>query len=450
MPSAPASRRFWENAAVRLAGRVNFSAWLDEFAPAAFGVGTLGAVALYALRRTRGSEIWAWLALAVGLLAATVAAWRLARRRFFSRTDARVLLEHHLRMDAALSAATAEIAAWPNPAPIPRVLRWHAPNTLWWLAGAAALLAASGWLPVPPADGSGARPTEKPPALSQTEAWLQAAEQIPAVDPASVETFAERARELAEKAPEQQYDHSSLEAADTLRAQTADAMQDLASNMEKAADALSPIENNKTALTDGQLGRLADNLSAALHGMKEGGLTANPELAKQLEGLGNASGLSQLSAAQAAQLGRQLGQGANSLNGVIGASGAGAKIAGKNGLPGGLGSGQFPGPGGQGPGRGFGPPGPGGGGDTAPLSFSDQQTKAEAGKMQTMGDSDLSRAALGDKIDTQRSAPDAVDPTKTAGPTAAGAIAAPASGGEAVWVDQLSPAERTALKDFFK
>ena len=304
---------------------------------------------------------------------------------------------------------------------------------------------------MPAADRTGTRPTEKPPALSETEAWLAAAQQIPAIDPASVENLAERARELAEKAPEQQYDHSSLEAADTLRAQTADALQSLAGNMEKAADSLSPIADHQTALSDGQLNSLADNLSTALSAMKEGGLTANPELARQLAGLGNASGLGQLSAAQASQLAQRLGAGAGAIHGIPGANGAGARIAGGNGPGQGSGSGRGNGRG-RGPGLGKGPGagGLGGGGRHGATGIQRSANRGESGPAPNDGRQRPRARRLGDKIDTQRSAPDQVDPSKSAGPTAAGAVAAPASGGDAVWVDQLSPNERAVLKDFFK
>jgi hypothetical protein len=43
-----------------------------------------------------------------------------------------------------------------------------------------------------------------------------------------------------------------------------------------------------------------------------------------------------------------------------------------------------------------------------------------------------------------------VDPAKAVGPVSAGAVAAPASGGDAVWVNRLTPSERAALTTFFK
>lgn len=57
--------------------------------------------------------------------------------------------------------------------------------------------------------------------------------------------------------------------------------------------------------------------------------------------------------------------------------------------------------------------------------------------------------ALGDKLGEQLGTHE-VDPSKAVGPSSAGAIAAPAAGGEAVWVNRLTPAERAALKNFFK
>jgi hypothetical protein len=61
----------------------------------------------------------------------------------------------------------------------------------------------------------------------------------------------------------------------------------------------------------------------------------------------------------------------------------------------------------------------------------------------------LKRFALGDKLGTSAGAHD-VDPNKTAGPMSAGAISGAANGGEAVWVNRLTPAERAALKKHFK
>ncbi|MBC8008677.1 MAG: hypothetical protein H7067_01105, partial [Burkholderiales bacterium] len=159
MRSDPA-QNYWENAIRALARRVNFLGWLDRAAPGVFVVGTVAGFTAYALRRIGSGEATAestgavdgggWLALgvAIGLLAAGGGAWWRARKTFFNAADARALLEHRLGLDSALSAAAAGVAVWPAPAPIPATLRWRAPNTLGWLAGALALGLAGAWLPV--------------------------------------------------------------------------------------------------------------------------------------------------------------------------------------------------------------------------------------------------------------------------------------------------------------
>jgi len=454
MPSATAPRQFWDNTSARLARRVNLAGWLDRFSPAVFAAGSAAAVALYALRRADGPWWWGALALTLAVTVAAVVAWRRARSGFFTPTDARVLLEYQLGLDAGLSAAADGVAPWPTPAPHAWVLRWHAPETLAWLAGALALVTASLWLPVPAGADFGGQPVEPPPALAATEALLREAAKLATVDPVAIQNFTQRAQELAQKSPSAQYSHSSLEAADALQAQTAAALQELAHNFDQAAAALAPMAEPGTALSDTQRGALAENLASALRGLREGGLSANQSLLQQLATTSSAAGLGQLSAAQAAQLASQMGAAGQGVHGVLGAAGAGAMVAGAGtGTGQGSGQGQGNGPGQSGrhglnPGNGFGSGGPGGGGGTGPLTFGEKPSQAGDGTAQGLNGTDLSRAALGDRLETT-SGTHEVDPTKAVGPISAGAVAAPAGGGEAVWIDRLTPAERAALKNFF-
>jgi hypothetical protein len=69
--------------------------------------------------------------------------------------------------------------------------------------------------------------------------------------------------------------------------------------------------------------------------------------------------------------------------------------------------------------------------------------------MQAVRNDDFSRAALGDHIGTRQGEHE-IDPAAMQGLTNAGGVAGAAQGGEAVWVDRLTPAEREALKEFFK
>jgi hypothetical protein len=424
--SPSSSRRFWESRATRLARRINVAAWLGLAAPTGFFVATGFAVAFYALRRVRQPLDLAWLALVAVLLVAAVGCWWRARSGFFGPDEARVLLETRLRLDTRLTAAALGLVPWPaEPVELPSILRWRLNAPLAWVGGAAALLALALLAPVP-REGGYVRPSALPPALLQTQEMLAELKQINAADPQAIQQFEERTAELARRPADEQYSHSALEAADALRDQTSAAAAGLARGLDSASSAL------RSANTDADMKGAAGRLAAALSGLRNGGLPANQNL---LTGLpGSEGALGNLTAEQREQLARQLAELAKGAAGVAGAAGAGAGI--------GRGAGQRPG-------RGYGPGGEGGGGDTAPLTLSSQQSDAGDGKSEGLSADALKRFALGDKLGTTSGAHQ-VDPEKAGGPVSAGAVATPASGGDVVWVNRLTPAERAAVKKFFK
>jgi hypothetical protein len=457
-----AAQRHWENAIRGVARRVNLSAWLDRVAPWAFATGVVSGFAAYLVRRARGADPQAWLVLGLGaalvLCAVGAWAWWRSRKTFFREADARTLIEHRMQLDSALSAASAGVAPWPEPRPLPTTLRWRAPATLGWMVGALALALAGAWLPLPAQSAfDPRRVTQKPPALAQAEEWLEqlAAEEV--ARPEDVERLAEQARGLGERTPEERYSHSALEAADTLRAQTAQAVRGLAANFQEAAAALAPLERPASRLSDEELAAVAARLGEALRGLNEGPLAAREELARQFASAANAAGRRSLSPEQAAQLRQQLSRAGRAATGVLGAAGQGAPIAtadpnrpvrhGHGNCSGGcagaenggecdgtcpLGSGGIA----RGPGH-------------APMMFREQASEAGAGRTETVDSEDLSRASLGELLAMERGEHE-FDPKTSAGPQSAGAVSSPAQGGEVVWVDRLTPRERAALKDFFK
>jgi hypothetical protein len=452
----------WERAARSLAWRVNFSGWLDQASLGFFWVGLAAGFSAYGLRRS-GGEIEAWLAFGAGLTIALIAVglwsrWR-ARTRFFRLSDARTLLEHQLGLDSALSAAAAGVAFWPTTRATPATLRWRAPATLGWLLGAVALVLAGALLPLParlPFDFN--RAAVKPPALAQTEEWLEklATEEVARQE--DVENLVEQARGLGERTPEERYSHSALEAADTLRAQTAQAIRGLSANLDEAAAALAPLERAAGRLSDEELGMVSARLGEALRALQEGPLGAREQMAQQLSAAAQAAGRRSLSPEQAAQLRQQLARSGRAATGVLGAFGQGASVAtadpsrpvrfgsgkcsGK--CAGAMAGGACDGTCAQ-EGNGSVSRGPG----HAPLMFRDQASIAGDGRTETVNSADMSRAALGELLAMERGEHE-FDPRAAVGPQAGGAIAGPAQGGEVVWVDRLTPQERVALKDFFK
>lgn len=425
MISATSTRRFWETRAARLAARINLAAWLGALAPVIFFLTTATAVAVFALRRLEQPVAWAWLGLAAALAVATVACWWRVRRAFFRPADARVLLEATLRLDTRLTAASLGLVPWPaEPVEWPAIVRWRLRAPAGWIGAAAAVLALALFAPVP-RDTRVARPTGSPPALLQTEAMLTALQETNVAEPRAVEQLAERARELARRSSDEQYSHSGLEAADALRSQTVVAATRLARELESAATAL------HGASTGADANSTASKLSAALSGLREGDLPANSDL---LSGLPNSlADLKGLSSAQLAQLAQQFSSAAGKVGGVCGAAGAGAPVAQPD--PDAVGQ--------------VGAGGEGGGGVSAPLALNSDASDAGKGRSEGLSAEALKRVALGDKLGTSTGAHE-VDPAKTVDTGAAGAVAAPAAGGEAAWVNRLTPTERAAVKKFFQ
>lgn len=424
------TRRFWETRATALARRINVAAWLARAAPAGFFVACGFAVVLYALRRAEQPLEWGWGALALALIGTGAVAWWRARRNFYRGAEARVLLESQLRLDTRLTAAELGLVAWPAvPPTLPTVLRWRLRAPAGWMLGALGMLLGAAWLPVS-RDGAGTRGAGKPPALLQTEAMLAAVKELNVAEPQAIEQLEQRAKELARRPADEQYSHSALEAADALRNQTAVAAAELARGLDSAAQALRSKDDSA------DMKEAAGRLAAALSGLRDGALPANKDLLANLPGSG--ADLKNLSAEQRAQLAQQLANAAQKMSGVAGAAGAGANVARPD-----------PNAPGQGTGQGWGAGGEGGGGESAPLMLAQNASDAGDGSAEAVSGDPLKRFALGDKLGTTAGAHES-DPTKSAAATSAGAVAAPAAGGEAVWVNRLTPAERAALKNFFK
>jgi hypothetical protein len=423
------TRRFWEKRAIALAWRINVAAWVARFAPLFFFAGSAGAVAVYALRRAQSPLTPAGLALGVAWLSVAMVSLWAARRFFFTAADARVLLESHLRLDTRLTAAAAGLVAWPAvPVPFPRVVRWQLRAPAGWMSATVVLLALAAYAPVP-RDGSRAHASGPSPSLLATESMLAALKEMKLADPPALEQLAERARDLAQRPPDEQYSHSALEAADALRNQTAAAAAALGRGLDSAASAL------RSANRDADLKNAAGRLAAALSGLKDGALPANKDLLANLPV--SEADLKDLTPEQREQLAQQLAQAGEQAGGVGGAAGAGAQVA-------------QPDPNAQfGPGEGTGAGGEGGGGDTAPLMLATQPSDSGDGVAKGVEGDAFKRFSLGDKLGTTSGRHER-DPAKEVAPLSAGGVASPANGGEAVWVNRLTPTERAALKNFFK
>jgi hypothetical protein len=85
----------------------------------------------------------------------------------------------------------------------------------------------------------------------------------------------------------------------------------------------------------------------------------------------------------------------------------------------------------------------------APLNLSVLPTELGTTKTEALPDAGMNRALPGDVVG-EGQAEHEVDKTAFTGPTDAGSANLAGNGGEAVWRDELTPAEREILKGYFK
>ncbi len=453
LPDDSSAAAFWQRATRRLARQINLGWWLSSWLPLAAMIGLTGMVVmLYARWRSAEAAPWVWGSITLAFAAAGVAAWWRSRRHFETQATARVRLEESLSLHARLTAATAGVGPWPQ-LPSPADARW--PISWQWQrpAGVVAfigvMLAASAWVPIAGAGSSRPHTIEKPTDARMVEQWIEELETAELIDEHSADEIHRRIEQLTERPAEEWYEHASLEAAGTLKEQTAAAMQELAENVAAAERAAATLDAMQASLPQPLRESLAGDLAAAVTGLELGEFQPAGDLAGLLGELRPAD-LGELSPEELAALAKRLAANRDLLrealsrcqgfdmskcqglceDGSMPCSECEGCKAGK--------ACQKPGRGGLSRGRG-----------DAELSF---------GEANDLGTRRVER--IQQEIDAERAAPDAVlavvdgehdvDESAYTGPTAGGGIATEGDGGVAVEIDTLLPAEQAAVKRFFE
>ncbi len=421
--------RFWRRQARRTAIRHNLGWWLGAFLPAAIAVSVVFAGVLLFLRKsgTVPSDVWLWYAGSLGG-AAGFALLR-ARRRFFSVADGMVRLDVHLGLHNRLTAAAAGVGVFPPPTSARDGLAWRWEKIAAPVAASALLVCSAAVVPVSLRAG-GLTPTDQPVAWTQLESWIEKLEEKNAVQPPSIDALREKLQELQNQPAREWYSHSSLEAGDSLRQQTAQSLQALQRDLQSAAAALAAIEQMGDQTSDAALKNAQSALAKALQGLELGTLPLNKELLAQLKDL-DLSKLKQLSPEQLAALKERLKESkgacaeciglgesndeANALVAVLAPHGGGIQ---------------------RGPG-------------TLPLGLNEKPTELNTSGRESISNDDLSRALPGDVLGVGQGE-HKIDKTLVTGPSAGGELHSAGEGGEAVWRNDVTPREREILKRFFK
>lgn len=450
-PASEANRTFWLTRARGVARRVNLAWWLETFSAPLIIAALAGAATLLYLRNRFPELPPAQLAIWIGgaLLLLALGSWFIAARRFEKPGRSLVRLEAAMHLNNALSAASAGVAPWPEPAPtVDAGVRWHWPRLVVPPLAAAALLAAGIFIPISSANEP-AVPKEQPQAWKQLESSLEHLTDEKLADEKYLEETRKKLDELKAQNEEQWFSHSSLEATDSLKKEHRSEMDRVGDNLDRAKNALESLEKN--AGNQAEKERQLNEFQQALDGLQNGAMKPNSELLEQLKQL-DPENLGQISPEKLQQLRENLQKNAE---GMKNGQGQGQGDDWSDELMGGgeKGEGEGQGPNGEGDGEGREGDGPGKGGINRgpghdPDLLGKEKDAVETGDLTGIESKDLSRTLPGDLLQLQDGEHD-VDksPSRT---SQGGDTGATGAGGDRVWRESLDPDEQRALKKFFE
>lgn len=452
--STPPEARFWKRRIARIRRRANFGWWFEILGPALLLFGVITGCAVLYLRSTAWFEPgdaavrrFAWIAGGAGL-AVLLVSWAIARGRFLTTSQAMVRLEARLRLHNALTAASQGLAPWP---PVPEQLKnadgwgWNWPRLILPPVFTAFLVVVPFLLPVRPAEGVQARPHE-PMAWQEMEKWLDELKDEKVADPEKLDEIAKQIDQLRQNPPEEWFNHSNLEASDSLRESLERSLSELERNTAEAGLTLSALAKFGSQMSPDAADRLSKEFSEALQGLETGSMPLNKEMLSELQKL-TPDGLKKLDPQAAKALAQKLSQNREALQRMM----AECKNPG-TGKEGPLSEeeimrmlGELPG---EGEGEGFGKGGIGRGRGDAPMYHEDEESNLGTKNIEKVGNDDLTRAAPGDVLGVIETKQE-IDKTPT-GPQGGGSVNSAGKGGGRVWESDLLPSEKAVLNRFYK
>jgi hypothetical protein len=230
--------------------------------------------------------------------------------------------------------------------------------------------------------------------------------------------------QIRQQLPDNWYSQSSLEASDTLREKTEQALKSTLNNLQSSDKTIAAATTLVHSSAPSELKALNDSLQESLRGLEMGGLPLNKELLGDLKRI-DMTKLKQLDASQLSKMREKLKAGIRVCEKCVGPSvRAGKEVTGQSG-------------------------GKGGGGKTAPLTLKQAPTNLRTNQSESISNDDLSRAALGDALAVNKGQHE-VRKTALKTPLAGGSIGSTGQGGEAVWRASFTPEEREMLQRYFK
>lgn len=421
--------KFWTTAARRQAAKFNVAWYLDCLSPWMFWGGLAAAAAVVLFRIMSWPSAILGILLAVGGLAALLEAWLRASKKFLNTREALARLDADLRLNNALTCAFKGLVPWPAPVPYPRfALDWKLGRVLAQSTAALAAFLAAFFVPLHLPSATPSQPGSEPGLWSEIQARVDEVREAEIVEPEALDAVQEALDALREQPPGEWFSHESLETGDHLRETTEAGLAALQQNLQAALGAMEASRQLEAAQLSALSEPLGEAMQKALEGLATGALPMDSKTLAQLKDFDPSKARS-LTAEEWKELQAKLQKGLSTCSGgQCTGEGAGSELLA-------IIMGSQPGAGGVSCGPG-----------SAPLTLNDVKTDLQTRTTETLENSDLSRAALGE-IQGLTTGEHKVDDTSAG---AGGMIALPRGAGETTSEIQATPSEQKALQSFFR
>ena len=287
MPKETAQSR-WLAIAKATARRFNWAWFLEKLSLPLLIAGLIGAGMVMLARREWIAFPWLpSLAVAIGILAVVaLIAWLVARRHFTSTEKALVRIESAMSLNNSLTAAQKGVAPWPQVAAETKDgTSWNWPRLLIPPLATLLLLSAAFLLPISAKLDPSVGPPEEPSNRQSLQASIDELRKEDVIDEEYLDELEKKVEELREQPKEEWFDHSSLEATDTLKESHEQQLKELERDLRKAERSLNALQNHSENMNAETRERLLDEFDQSLEKMNNGAMKPNKELLKQLDGM---------------------------------------------------------------------------------------------------------------------------------------------------------------------
>ena len=316
------SQSRWLAVAQATTRRLNWAWFLEKLSLPLLVAGLIGSALVMFARREWVSFPWLpFAAITAGILALVVViAWLIARRHFTSQEKALVRIESAMALNNSLTAAQQGIAPWPQIAEETNDgTHWNWPRLLIPPLATLLLLSAAFLLPISAKSNADAAPPEEPLSRQSLQASIDELRKDEVIDEEYLDELEEKVEELRKQPKEEWFNHSALEASDSLKEAHEQELKGLERDLRKTERALNALQNHSENMTPETRERLLNEFDQTMEKLNNGAMKPNKELLKQLSGL-DPKQLGNLSQEQMDQLRENMRKQAQQMQGAGGES----------------------------------------------------------------------------------------------------------------------------------